>query len=146
MIINSDKDIKSILNGICELTLPKLKWTHEAHFAAALAILSDPKYDAFNDMPHIIRSYNTATGVRNSDSEGYHHTITIASLYATEAILTEGHPSLITALRRILAAEYGQSNWMLKYWSKNLLFSANARKYWVDSDVNLLPFPIGQHR
>ena len=63
MIINSDKDIKHILHGICDLTLPKPDWTHEAHFAAAIAILSDSNFEAFRDMPRIIRKYNEATGV-----------------------------------------------------------------------------------
>ena len=60
MSINLDKDIENILHGICDLTLPKSEWTHEAHFAAAIAILSDSSFDAFRDMPRIIRSYNEA--------------------------------------------------------------------------------------
>ena len=92
MVINSDKDIRGILDGIRGLTLPKREWTHEAHFAAALAILSNSKFEAFNDMPLIIRSYNEATGVRNTESEGYHHTITTASLLATCLLYTSPSP------------------------------------------------------
>ena len=141
MVINSDKDIRGILDGIRGLTLPKREWTHEAHFAAALAILSNSKFEAFNDMPLIIRSYNEATGIRNTESEGYHHTITIASLLATQAILAERYSSLTAALKRVMASEYGSSDWVLDYWSKGVLFSIEARKSWVVPDIKSLPFP-----
>jgi len=48
-------------------TLPKSDWTHVAHFAAAIAILSDENYDAFKDMPVLIQFYNEATGVPNTE-------------------------------------------------------------------------------
>ena len=140
MIINSDKDIKNILSGICDLTLPKPQWTHEAHFAAAIAILSDSNFDAYKDMPRIIRTYNEATGVQNTDHEGYHHSITMASLYAAKNVILEGLPSLMETLHKLLASEYGQSHWPLSYWSKDLLFSVKARKVWVEPNLKNLPF------
>lgn len=143
-IINSDKDVRRILDRICDLTLPKPEWTHEAHFAAAIAMLSDSKFDALNDMPQIIKDYNEATGVRNTDHEGYHHTITIASLLATKAIMNEGGPSLSGALNKILASKYGESKWPLAYWSKELLFSVEARKAWVEPNLKKLPFRTEQ--
>lgn len=138
--IKSDKDIRDILRGICNLTLPKPEWTHNAHFAAAIAILSNPNYEAFNDMPHIIKAYNEATGVQNTDHEGYHHTITIASLLAAQSVMNEGFSSLSGTLDELLNAEYGQSKWLLSYWSKDLLFSVKARKLWVGPDLRKLPF------
>lgn len=144
MIINSDKDVLRILDRIYDLTLPKPEWTHEAHFAAAIAMLSDSKIDAFNDMPQIIKDYNEATGVRNTDHEGYHHTITIASLLATKAVMDEGSSSLSGTLHKILASKYGQSKWPLEYWSKELLFSVGARKTWVEPNLKKLPFRTEQ--
>ena len=138
--IKSDKDIRDILRGICNLTLPKSEWTHQSHFAAAIAILSDSNFDALNDMPHIIKAYNEATGVKNTDHEGYHHTITIASLLAAQSVMNEGASSLSGTLNTLLNAEYGQSKWLLSYWSKDLLFSVKARKLWVEPDLKKLPF------
>ncbi|MEP6343571.1 MAG: hypothetical protein ABJ275_09670 [Maricaulaceae bacterium] len=140
MSINSDLDIKRILYGICNHTLPKDEWTHEAHFASAIAILSERGVDAFKDMPQIIRAYNKATGVQNTDNEGYHHTITMASLCATRVFIVEGSPSLLNALHKLLTSKYGQSDWPLSYWSKDVLFSVKARKFWVEPNLKKLPF------
>ena len=141
-IINSDKDVRQVLRGICELTLPKQEWTHAAHFAAAVAILADSNFDALCDMPQIIKSYNEATDVQNTDHEGYHHTITIASLLATKSLMADGASSLIETHRKLLSLEYGNSDWLLSYWSKELLFSVKARKIWVGPDLKKLPFEI----
>ena len=78
-IIKTDADIRDILRGLVDLTLPKSNWTHEAHLAAAVAIINDENFDALNDMPRIIKAYNLATGVKNTDHSGYHHTITAVS-------------------------------------------------------------------
>jgi len=141
-IINTDQGVRRILEGICDRSLPKEEWTHEAHLAAAIAILSDSRFEALNDMPQIIKDYNEATGVRNTDHEGYNHTITIASLFATQAVMHEGTSSLSGALHKILASQYGQSEWPLAYWSKALLFSVEARKAWVGPNLKNLPFRV----
>jgi len=144
-VITSDKDVRRILDRICDRTLPKPEWTHEAHFAAAIAMLSDSKFDAFNDMPQIIKEYNETIGIRNTDHEGYHHTITIASLLATKAIMREGKSSLSETLHKILVSEYGESQWPLAYWTKELLFSVEARKAWVEPNLKKLPFKTKHH-
>jgi len=48
----SDEEIAAIGRGVLDLSLPKPKWTHEAHFAAALWLMSCRKdLDARRDMP-----------------------------------------------------------------------------------------------
>jgi len=139
-IIKTDEDIRYILRGIVDLTLPKPKWTHEAHLAAALAIINDKNYDALTDMPRIIKAYNEATGVKNTDHSGYHHTITIASLMAVKAHMGGGLSSLSEAFFKLVQSDYGKSTWLLSYWSKDVLFSVEARKTWVEPNLSTLPF------
>ena len=142
MPFSTDADLKYIADGIRSHTLPKSEWTHAAHFAAALWLFEDPNCDPFNDMPGIIRAYNLATGTPNSDDEGYHETITIASLRASEHVLktrVHGMP-LHEVLATLLSGPYGRSQWLLEYWSKSVLFSVKARRTWVDPDLKALPF------
>jgi hypothetical protein len=73
-------EIAAIGRGVLDLSLPKPRWTHAAHFATALWFRQD--LDASRAMPRLIRAYNEATGVANTDTEGYHETITQASLRA----------------------------------------------------------------
>ena len=138
--IKSDEEIRHILRGICDLTLPKSDWTHDAHFAAAIAMLSDSNFDTVIDMPRTIKAYNLATGVQNTDHEGYHHTITIASIFAAKSMMTDDRMSMVEVLENIVAEQFGKSTWLLSYWSKDLLFSVEARKAWVEPDLQKLPF------
>ena len=136
----SNENIRHIFHNLCELTLPKSEWTHDAHLAAAVAILSTPAFNAFKDMPQIIKNYNDATGIPNTDKNGYHHTITIASLYAVKSIMDEGVLSLSETFDKLLESEFGHSKWPLTYWSSDRLFSPHARKTWVEPDLKRLPF------
>jgi hypothetical protein len=131
-----DADIERIARGLIERTLPKADWTHAAHFAAALWLLRHRGAAAFRDMPPLIKAYNEATGVANTDAGGYHETITIASLRVARAWLIErrGMP-LHAALAELLASPYGRSDWPLAYWSRERLFSVIARRTWVDADL-----------
>lgn len=137
----SDADIARIGAGVIDRTLPKPEWTHAAHFACALWVLTRPHLDAAADMPGLIRAYNEATGVPNTDAEGYHETITQASLRAARAHLAAApHAPLSERLDSLLAGPCGRSDWLLAYWSRALLFSAGARRSWTPPDLQPLPF------
>jgi hypothetical protein len=137
----SDAEIERIGRGLLDCSLPKIEWTHAAHFAAAFWLLRRSEADAARDMPRLIRAYNVATGVLNSDSSGYHETITLGSLRAARAwLLARPEAAPHQALRELLRSEYGRSDWPLTYWSKSVLFSVAARCTWVEPDLRALPF------
>ena len=138
----SDEEISAIGCGLLDRTLPKISWTHAAHFAATLWLLSRrPEFQIACEMPSIIRAYNEATGVRNTDTTGYHETITMASLRAARAWLRDRFDSpLYECLNELMASDYGLSTWPLAYWSKPVLFSISARRTWVEPDLRQLPF------
>lgn len=142
MTYTKDAELKYIADGIRDKTLPKPEWTHAAHFAAAIWLLDEDSCDPFTDMPGIIREYNEATGVQNTDTDGYHETITLASLKAAEHVMSLAGPgtALFECLNTLLAGPYGQSDWVLKHWSKPVLFSVEARRNWVAPDRTPLRF------
>jgi hypothetical protein len=137
----SDADIEAIAHGLADRTLPKREWTHAAHFAAALVILSRHGAEAETRMPPLIRAYNEATGTPNTDSSGYHETITLASLRAARAMLraSENAP-LSHVMETLMASDLGKSGWLLAYWRKETLFSPDARRGWIEPDLVPLPF------
>jgi hypothetical protein len=138
----SDEEIAGIGRGMLDRTLPKPAWTHAAHFAAAAWLLQCRQdINVARDMPAMIRAYNEATGVANTDSGGYHETITQASIRATRAFLSEHSTlALFAAVNELLRSPLGQPEWLLRYWSRDKLFSVEARKYWVEPDLAPLPF------
>ena len=136
----SDDHVERIGLGLIGRTLPKPQWTHAAHFAAALWLLRahGPEETAAR-MPAIIRAYNTATGVANTDASGYHETITLASIRAARAVLAaRPGEALHEVLDALMATPLGRPDWLLACWSKDLLFSPAARSGWVEPD--LAPF------
>ena len=137
----SDAEIERIALGVIDRTLPKSEWTHAAHFATALWVLRRPDMNAEREMPKLIRAYNLATGVPNTDSSGYHETITLATLRAARDWLSRRpEKPLHEVLAGLLASRFGRSDWLLEYWSKPVLFSVMARRAWIDPDLKALPF------
>ena len=134
----TEDDIDRIGRSMADRTLPKTEWTHAAHFAAAVWLLAEPGRDAPAEMPGLIRAYNTATGVANTDTEGYHETITQASLRAAAAALAGR--TRAQALEALLAGPCGRSDWLLAHWTRARLFSPAARRRWLEPDLQPLPF------
>src|SRR5688500_14403847 len=125
--LDSDAAIEAIARGLMDRTLPKAEWTHAAHFASACWLLRHPQIDAMREMPAFIRAYNEATGVANTETSGYHETITVASLRAARAWLA-ARPTmpLHEALKGLLASELGRTGWVFRYWRRDSWFSIGA--------------------
>ena len=140
---SDEAQIAEIGEGLLDRSLPKARWTHAAHFAAASWLLTRrPDIDAFVQMPDLIRAYNAVTGGLNSDTEGYHETITQASLRAARAFLASrpADAPLHESVNALLHSPLGQPDWLLEYWSYERLFSVAARKAWLEPDLKALPF------
>jgi len=139
----SDEEISIIGHGLIDRTLPKTMWTHAAHFAATLWLLRCcPEIELSREMPGFIRAYNEATGGTNTETSGYHETITQASIRATRAFLSNvlAQPLFVTC-NALLDSPLGQPDWLLEYWTRPRLFSVEARRVWVEPNIRRLPFP-----
>ena len=138
----SDEAIVAIGQGLVTRTLPKSEWTHAAHFASTLWVLAyHPDWDAARKIPELIRAYNEATGVANTDISGYHETITQASLAAARAFLERRRElPLYEVCNALMESPLGKSDWILTYWSREKLFSVEARRSWVEPDLLGLKF------
>lgn len=142
MPYSTDAEIRALTRRFMDRTLPKTEWSHAAHFAVALCLLKDRGAATYAELPSLIRAYNEATRVENTDHDGYHETITVASLKAVDAWLahTPRDRSLDLILADLLASPLGRSDWLLKHWSKDRLFSVAARRNWLEPDLEPLVF------
>jgi hypothetical protein len=137
-----DAAIRQIGEGLIARTLARLEWTHEAHLAACLYIVTQrPDIVPERDLPDIIRRFNESVGGVNSDTEGYHETITQVYVKAVRGFLARTDPALPLAgkVNALLLAEEGRRDWPLRFYSAELLFSKEARLGWVEPDVLALP-------
>ena len=139
-----DHEIARIAHGMIGCTLPKSDWTHRGHFAAALWLVAHPEVLAREGgMATLIRRYNLATGVANTDTSGYHQRITRASMAGAAATLA-AHPgkSLGHVLDALMAGPLGDKRWLFSYWTDATLMSPKARREWVEPDLAPLPWPL----
>jgi hypothetical protein len=139
MSFETDDEIAATAHAMRTCSLPKAAWTHAAHFAVALWLLRDRGEAAYADMPGMIRRYNESVGGRNTDTEGFHATITRASLdVAAAALAVRPGAPLHAVLADMMAGPYGRSDWILTHWTKDVLFSVEARRVWVAPDLKPL--------
>ncbi|MDB5469967.1 MAG: hypothetical protein JWR84_1527 [Caulobacter sp.] len=137
MTFTTDADLAAIAAGVIAKTLPKPAWTHAAHFACAVwIVMRRPDLVPEHDLPGLIRAYNEATDTPNTETGGYHETITQASLHAVRAAVAEGG-SPVEVLHRLLDS-HGRSDWLLKHWTRERLLSVEARRSWVEPDLSPL--------
>ena len=132
-----DDAIRSIGERMLACALSKAEWTHEAHLSTcAWLILERPDILPERDLPNLIRRYNESVGGVNSDSEGYHETITQVMIAAVRAALarSEGR-ALVERVNALLLAPEGKRDWPLRFYSRERLFSKAARLGWVEPDL-----------
>lgn len=136
-----DGAIYAVASALLDHTLPKPLWTHAAHFAATLWLMRHrADLDLATEMPRIIRSYNIASGGENTDTAGYHETITQASLKTAGAFLAR-YPTetpLHEIVDALMASPLGRPDWLLIYWSRERLFTPLARAAWTAPDLKTL--------
>ncbi len=141
-LFTSDDAIVRIGEGLLACTLPREDWTHEAHLAATTYLVARrTDIDLDKEMSGIIRRYNESVGGVNSDSEGYHETITRVYLRGVRLFLAEADPRepLFELVNELLLSPMGRREWPLRFYSPQRLFSVDARREWVQPDLASIP-------
>lgn len=137
-LFSCDPEIEHIGEGLVARTLPRAEWTHEAHLAACTWIMTAcPTLVAERDLPGIISAYNESVGGVNSDTEGYHETITQTFILGIRRHLATRpvDESLTACVNALLAGPYGRRDWPLTLYSKARLFSVEARRRYLPPDL-----------
>jgi hypothetical protein len=77
----------------------------------------------------------------NSDTEGYHETITRTFLRGVRLFLAEEDLSqpLYEIVNELLLSPMGRRDWPLRYYSPQLLFSMEARRRFMPPDLASFP-------
>ena len=138
---NVDDEINLLIKAFEERTLPKAEWTHAAHLTVALYYcFHHPFGVAKRLMGEGIFWLNVAHGTPNTETGGYHETLTVFWLKVIAAFLeTHGRCKGLTALANELILFYKDSKLPLKFYSREVLFSAGAREKYVLPDLRRFP-------
>ena len=130
-------DIAAFIRAFETCTLPKPRWTHRAHLLVGLWYLSKHTPEAaLHILRARIRAYNEAVGTANTDDSGYHETLTRFYLDGIAAhIAQHRNEPLAKSLALLLQTPLARSDWPLRYYSRERLFSVRARQQWVEPDL-----------
>ncbi len=136
-LFESDAAVRHIGLGLLACTLPRAEWTHEAHLAATMwLVVERPDIDLDTDLRGIISRYNESVGGVNDAAQGYHHTITCCFLAAVRDHVREIEgQGLADRVNALLLSPRGARDWPLQFYSRELLFSVEARLGWVTPNL-----------
>ena len=137
MNCRNKKEINHLITLFEAGRLPKSEWTHHAHITVGFSYLWKNDFPAsLQRIRKNIIAYNQCTGVPNTDSRGYHETITRFWLLTIENYLSQKDwPSLPEAVNEFMKSDYSKLEYMLRFYAKETLFSVKARRQWVEPDI-----------
>lgn len=137
----TQSEIESLMQRFEACCLPKVEWTHEAHLI--VAVYYSLRYDAMTAMNNArvnITNHNASVGTPNTDTEGYHETITQFWMLTVRDFLKDDLAlNDEQAFKKLIASPVSLSTYPLEYYSPGLLFSTEARRQWKEPDRKKLP-------
>jgi len=90
-------------------------------------------------MRNAIRRYNECCGTPNTETSGYHETLTVFWLAIVAESLNETqHKTALTAVRYTVGLFGEQRKLHLEYYGSDIAKSMEARRIWVEPDLKIL--------
>ena len=128
----SPEDIDNLVARFRNLTLPYEAWTHAAHLAVGMwHVTRYGQEEATERLRNGIRQYNVACGIDNTESSGYHETITLFYIQIIRHYLesqNEVRP-LHDLVNELVDSPNGSRRAPLDFYSRDHLFSVQARRH-----------------
>lgn len=118
--------------------LSHAEWTHEAHLSVGLWHVHEyGAEEALTRLREGIRRLNDSHGTPNSDTRGYHETITRAYVELLSNYDASCPPAMPLSERvaRLLASPLAAKDALARFYSRDLLMSTRARSAWVEPDL-----------
>ena len=99
-----------------------------------------PKADLLSTVRRNIKNYNVRGGGKNTDTSGYHETLTVLWLWVLADYL-ESFPAQTPRLEQVRKAveEFSGNRLYPEYYSYDVVKSVEARRIWMEPDVKQLP-------
>jgi hypothetical protein len=130
-------ELEDLVGRFLARTVPKEEWTHQAHIAVGTWHVHRYGVDgALVRLREGIRGLNDVHGTVNSDTGGYHETITRAYLVLIERGLAALPASnfLDASVRALLNSSLAAKDALMAYYTRGVLMSVAARRGWVEPD------------
>lgn len=134
-------EIECLVNSFERAEIKPEEWDHRAHVVVAcwyLLCYSEP--EAIDRMRAGLCRYLEAHGIVTTPERGYHETITISWMRLVRHYLATSHldRTLVDLINR-LVERFADKDLLLTHFSRERLFSWEARTQWVEPDLKPLP-------
>lgn len=134
----SEAEIQALRAAFDEATLARADWTHAAHVSvAATFVLEDPA-TALDRMRAGILRLNEAQGTANTETSGYHETLTVFWVAVVRAFCEQRVQLDRVALFNALTSSLPSGLWR-EFYSYDVVASHEARARWMAPDLKPLP-------
>jgi hypothetical protein len=129
----TEPEIDVFLAAFEDSTLPKERWTHSAHlFTGACYVHSLGEEAAIQRMRVCIKGYNESVGGKNTETSGYHETITIAWIKLLSRLLRESQPMERADFAGLAVERFANDREIFsRYYAFDLVNSVEARRSWI---------------
>jgi hypothetical protein len=133
MLPVTEQEIDAFLAEFEAGRLPKARWTHGAHLLTGACYLHAlGEAAAIDKMRLCVKRHNESVGTANSDTGGYHETITIAWIKLLAGLLQEAGPMERAAFAALAVERFVNDRGIFsRYYDFNLPGSLEARRAWV---------------
>ncbi|GJM35757.1 MAG: hypothetical protein DHS20C18_47580 [Saprospiraceae bacterium] len=128
----------ALVTAFEQRTLPEAMWTHQAHLTLGLWYLYQyTKAEALCRLRSGIISYNLSVGKKNTTSGGYHETLTLFWIEIIHQFLQQfgKNQPFKPTLHTFLESPLAHKDLPLQYYSREKLFTVEARGGWVCPDL-----------
>jgi hypothetical protein len=133
----TEEGIDGFLAAFEDGSLPKERWTHTAHLlGGACCVHRLGESAALDHMRDCVKRYNLAVGGQNTETAGYHETVTVFWIKMLAALLVK-HPGVSRAEFAALAVKkFAEQRELLQsYYDFDVVGSRAARARWVEPTV-----------
>lgn len=137
MIYKMDVEVNSLARRFEERTLSKAEWTHAAHLTVGLYYCFHYPFGlAKNLMSDGIYWLNDAHGTPNTETSGYHETLTVFWLRTVAEFLeNNGRRKGLARLANDLIVSCSDTKLPLDFYTRERLFSVQARLNYVEPNL-----------
>ena len=136
----SEEEIDAFLAAFEGCTLPKERWTHGAHLlTGACYVHGLGREAALERMRVCVRRYNESVGGKNTETSGYHETITAMWIRLLDGLLRESPAMERAAFARLAVERFvGEKDIFRRYYDFDVVGSVEARREWVAPTLEAL--------
>jgi len=129
----TEDEIDDFLAAFESGTLPKERWTHSAHLLTGASYVHRlGQASAINHMRHNVRRYNEAVGGKNTETSGYHETITVFWIKVLDALLLHAQPIGRVEFAALAVERYtSQRDLFRRFYDFDIVASTEARAAWI---------------